>query len=256
MYSLSVDKGLMVGGSGYGVVIVGGGVVGSEAAFACSAKGIKTLLVTTSLDSVYALGADFHCSEPPPGTLMSRLLEGTEEDKVIDTSVLRIEAKYFLENLDNLHLLQSNVIDLMWTDTRLGGVITWEGVVRFAPRVALCVGSFLKARLSSGTVIEVAGRLSEMAYDDLYLNLVKYGYVFETTKIEFPNEPGALAHKVTFERFALDELGRDGFALKRTPGLYSAGVCVDGELSYEDAAVRGHRLGIKLASNVNEETRD
>ena len=74
---------------------------------------------------------------------MSRLLEGTEEDKVIDTSVLRIKAKYFLENLDNLHLLQSNVIDLMWTDTRLGGVITWEGVVRFAPRVALCVGSFL-----------------------------------------------------------------------------------------------------------------
>tara|TARA_B100000686_G_C16569783_1_gene852303 strand:+ start:205 stop:960 length:756 start_codon:yes stop_codon:yes gene_type:complete len=250
---LEVNRGLGISTSGYEIIIVGGGIVGSEAAFVCASKGIKTLLVTTSLDSVYALGARVGQLKPAPDTLMANLLDGNMGASQPDGAVLRVKAKYILESLESLHLLQSNVTDLIWTETRLGGVVTWEGVVRFAPRVALCVGSFLKARLSSGSVIEVAGRLSEMAYDDLFLNLIKYGYAFENTSVEFPKECGALPYTVTFQRFGLHELGQDGFTLKRTPGLYSAGVCVDGELPHEIAANTGRKLGITLASAMNEE---
>ncbi|MCY4353239.1 MAG: hypothetical protein OXC09_00390 [Truepera sp.] len=48
------------------------GGAGSEAA--CASAGLDTLLVTTSLDTIYALAHDRFELEPPAGTLMAGLL--------------------------------------------------------------------------------------------------------------------------------------------------------------------------------------
>ena len=55
------------------------------------------------------------------------------------------------------------------------GVETWEGVPRRAGRVALCVGPFLRARLTVGAATERAGRPGEMAYDELVDDLAERG---------------------------------------------------------------------------------
>jgi hypothetical protein len=208
--------------------------------------------VTTSLDSVYAFAVDEVQQKPPSGTLMNCLLGFFRRTAEADNSMLRAEAKYALESLDSLHLLQSNVTDLLVASGKLSGVVTWEGVVRCAPRVALCVGSFLEARLRIGTNTEASGRLSEMAYDDLYLHLLEREFAFEQMQIEVPIVRGALPHSVVFQRFRQDEVGEDGFTLNRIQGLYSAGVCVDGELTYEVAALKGRALGLRLAAAVEE----
>ena len=118
---------------------------------------------------------------------------------------------------------------------------TWEGVDRFAPRVALCAGSFLRARLRVGALTETSGRLSEMAYDDLYNDLSVRGFEFVEVRLEAPSSRGAPPYTVTCQHFSRGEWRAD-FALPRLRGLYAAGVCAAGYLTYEDVAAQGLAL--------------
>ena len=219
-------------------------MVGSEAALACSRAGLSTLLVTTSLDTVYNLVGAGAALTPPDGTLLAELY-GAEPVEV-STFELHRRAKTVLERDPNLYLLQSSVSGLLTEGGRVVGVMTWEGVVRRAPLSALCVGSFLRARLTIGTLTETAGRLSEMAYDDLYDDLSARGYTFNDLTLSAPESRGAPPYTVLCKRFEPAEWDADTFRLGRLEGLYAAGVCTSGELSYEGAALEGQRLARQL----------
>jgi len=230
-------------GHRYDLIVVGAGLSGSEAAFACASAGRDVLLVTTSLDTVYNLVGDGATLEPPPGTLMARLVG---EAGYIGTWELHRRAKYALEAQPGVHLLQSSVSSLLVRGGAVQGVTTWEGVDRLAPKVVLCVGSFLGARLTVGALTEAAGRLSEMAYDDLYESLEELGFEMETVTLEASPSSGSLPYTVTCKRFAPAEWDAVSFALPRLGGLYGVGVCVSGGLPYEEAARLGRALAEKL----------
>lgn len=121
---------------------------------ACARAGLSVLLVTTSLDTVYNLVGAGAALTPPDGTLLAELC-GTDPVEVT-TFELHRRAKTVLERDPNLYLLQSSVSGLETAlETGAGrvvGVTTWEGVTRRAPLVALCVGSFLHARLTVSTL--------------------------------------------------------------------------------------------------------
>ena len=225
----------------YDLIVVGAGLAGSEAALRVARAGFSVLLVTTSLDTVYNLTGAAAELTPPEGTLLAELC-GSETQR-LETFDLHRRAKGTLEREPNLHLLQSSVTGLNVQSGRVTGVSTWEGVDRAAPRVALCVGSFLRARLTLGTLLETAGRLSEMAYDDLYDNLVTLEFTFDEVTLNAPESRGAPAYSVTCKRFASAEWNAETFTLGRLGGLYAAGVCVAGYLPYEAAVLRGQRLG-------------
>lgn len=129
---------------------------------------------------------------------------------------------------------------------RVVGVTTWEGVARRAPLTALCVGSFLHARLTIGTLTETAGRLSEMAYDDLYDDLTARGFTFDDLMLEAPESRGAPPYTVLCKQFESAAWNMETFKLGRLEGLYAAGVCVSGDLPYEGAAQEGQRLARQL----------
>ncbi len=224
--------------------------MGSEAALACARAGLSTLLVTTSLDTVYNLVGAGAALTPPDGTLLAELY-GTDPVEVT-TFELHRRAKTVLERDPNLHLLQSSVSGLE-TVLEIGvgrvvGVTTWEGVTRRAPLVALCVGSFLRARLSVGTLTETAGRLSEMAYDDLYDDLTARGFTFGDLTLTAPESRGAPPYTVRCRRFEGAEWDAGTLRLRRLEGLYAAGVCVSGDVSYEQAAQEGQRLARQLVA--------
>lgn len=229
--------------SEYDLIVVGAGLTGSEAALKVSRAGLGVLLVTTSLDTVYNLTGAAAELTPPPGTLLAEC--GGTEPQVLKTFELHRRVKGTLEREPKLHLLQSSVMGLLADGGRVTGVSTWEGVDRTATRVALCAGSFLRARLRVGTLTETAGRLSEMAYDDLYNNLVALGFTFDDVTLEAPESRGAPPYTVTCKRFADAERHAD-FALRRLEGLYAAGVCAAGYLSYEAAVLQGQQLGDAL----------
>jgi tRNA U34 5-carboxymethylaminomethyl modifying enzyme MnmG/GidA len=230
----------------YDLIVVGAGISGSEAAWAASRAGLDVLLVTTSLDTAYNLLGDGVVLDPTEGTLMAKIHEGIADARgYVGNWAFHRQAKYALEHQSHIHLLQSNVSALLGDDT-LRGVSTWEGVDRLAPRVALCVGSFLEARLKIGTLEEVAGRLSEMAYDDLYLDLAERGFAFAPQRLTATFEDGSLPYTVDYRRFADEEWDRDTFRLRRLPGLYAAGVCAAGYLTFDEAAAQGKALGEAL----------
>ena len=222
--------------------MVGAGVSGSEAAYACAAGGLDTLLISTSLDTVYMLH-DCVALTPPPGTLMAELHAKLADDQgYVGSSAWHRAAKGVLERQAGLYLLQANAVALLTEGKAIRGVATWEGVDWRAPRVAICVGSFLQARLTIGSLTEAAGRLSEMAYDDLYHNLQALGFSFVAERLELP---GGLPYRVEYQRFAPLQWNPASFRLQLS-GLYAAGVCAAGYLPLEAAALHGRQLAATL----------
>lgn len=235
----------------YDLIVVGGGISGSEVAYACAAAGWDTLLLTTSLDTVYNLLGDGAVLRPSANTLMAKLhAELADGQGYVGNWACHRAAKEALERQPNLHLVQSNAVALLTEAGAVRGIATWEGVDRLAPRVALCVGSFLRARLTIGSLVETAGRLSEMAYDDLYLNLQALGFAFEEVRLEARFTDGSLPYYVDCLRFAAQHWDPDTFRLPPLVGLYAAGVCAAGYLPFEAAAEQGRRLAEALIREV------
>lgn len=221
------------------MLIVGAGFAGSEAAFALARRGVGVGLVTTSLDSVYL---PFTPIAPPfpQGSLLAEVgeagLAGWE---------LHSRAKYRLEHQPHLHLIQSSVTKLILRDGATVGVETWEGPRKTASRVVLALGSFLAPKLYIGKVAEDAGRLSEVAYPDLYECLRGLGFAFESHSAEVPAQAGAPGYRVEYQVFAGSEWEASSFRLGRLEQLYALGLCVrDG--TYAEMALEGLRLAETL----------
>ncbi len=227
----------------YDVLIVGAGIAGTEAALACAKANLDTLLVTTILDSSYTLFSDLVILQAPKDTLMSHALDGQQQIKTWD---LHRAAKYALEHTKNLHCLQSNVSSLIVEDDCVIGVNTWEGVPRFAKKTVLCVGSFLEARLTLGSLTEKAGRLSEMTYDEVYQDLCSRGFRFESIELEAKDvQP---TYKVVCKVFD-QEFDKQSFASHRLKNLYAAGLCAFGDVRYEEAAMQGLKVASSIVAN-------
>lgn len=235
-------------GHRYDVIVIGAGIAGCEAGYACARAGLDTLLVTTSLDTVYNAVGDAVRLEPFDDTLMRTLWEEhADSGGRVATSRLHRAAKYALERQDGLHLLQSNVTGLRMDERgRVDGVETWEGVPRYGSPVALCVGSFLQARLTMGSLTEAAGRLSEMAYDELYLDLESRGVPFRNAVLSADPAGGTLPYEVRCRVLEPNGVAGDGFGVPGVPGLFAAGLCARGYLPFEEAALDGVRLARAL----------
>ncbi len=233
----------------YDLVVVGGGVAGCEAAREAARNGLDTLLVTTSLDTIYNGVGDSAMLAPPAGSLMAELAPALSgPGGAVRWYDLHRAVKYELETETHLHLLQSTVSGLLERGDVVTGVATWEGVDRLARRTVLALGSFAGARLTSGSSSEEAGRLSEMAYDDLYRDLLRRGFTFEEIELNASPQAGSLPYTVSCHRLAPDEWREESFELPRLGALYAAGLFSAGYLGYEAAAEQGMRLGALLSA--------
>ena len=108
------------------------------------------------------------------------------------------------------------------------------------------MGSFLRARLTIGSLTEPAGRLSEMAYDELYLDLEARGVRFRDVVLSADPAGGALPYEVRCRVLEPSGLAGDGYRVPGLPGLYAAGLCARGYLPFEEAALDGVRLARAL----------
>jgi tRNA U34 5-carboxymethylaminomethyl modifying enzyme MnmG/GidA len=228
------------------VIVVGGGVTGSEAAWRLARAGVATLLVTTSLDTIATLPSDGWSFDPPPGGLLAALADEARRGSRWSARALHRGVKRDLEREPALHVLQSTVVDLRLDQAgRVDGVVTWEGVERAAPRVALCLGSFLGARLRVGDTIERAGRLSELADDALFERLTSLGVRFVTREAGIEGDALSPGYSVAFNALCDDETDDQG-RVRRLPGLYAFGLCAGGPCDLTASAEAGRRAAQAL----------
>ncbi len=239
------------------VLVVGGGAAGCELAWGLAHHGVATTLLTTSLDTLYALPADAWPGRPPATTLWSEVAsEARDAAGMQRAGPLRRAAKRELERLADLRVVQSNATALARGDAgEVIGVRTWEGPTVRADVTVLAVGSFLGARLTLGPAVELAGRLSEMAYDDLRDDLRDAGLRLRRHTVALGDDGVAPAYAVehdVVDEEELDPLRVGGRVVvgagrsRRWPGLWFVGACT-GDVGIETAAAAGRDLAAHLA---------
>lgn len=162
----------------FDIVVVGAGHAGCEAALASSRMGMRTLMLTMSLNSI----ADMPCNPNIGGTgkghlvreidalggemainidksfIQSRMLNRSKGPAVhslrvqADKRKYHIEMKKVLESEPNLVLREGEVVDIIVEDNITKGVITRTGAVYNGKAVILATGTYLKGRIFIGEV--------------------------------------------------------------------------------------------------------
>lgn len=162
----------------FDVVVIGAGHAGIEAALASSRLGMKTLIMTISLDAIAALSCNPNIGGTGKGHLVreidalggemalnidksfiqSRMLNTSKGPAVhslrvqADKNMYHVEMKKVLEDEPNLTLMQGEIIDILVEDKRIVGVITRTGAVYNTKAVVLATGTYLKGRVYIGEV--------------------------------------------------------------------------------------------------------
>lgn len=167
----------------YDAVVVGAGHAGCEAALALARTGIKTVMLTLSLDSIGFLACNPSIGGTAKGQIVGEIDAlggemGKNADKCAilmrmlntskgpavqslraqeDKTMYHVEMKKVLENTPNLDIRQAEVTKLLHKNGKLYGVKTALNEIYYCKAVVLCTGVYLKSRIIIGNHTEPTG---------------------------------------------------------------------------------------------------
>ncbi len=196
----------------YDVVVVGAGHAGCEAALASARMGLKTLMLSITLEAI----AMMPCNPSIGGTGKGHLVREIDalggemginidktfiQSKMLNTAKgpavhsLRAQAdkrryheemKKTIENTSGLHMKQAEVVKLLTEDDRVIGVVTKTGAVYNAKTVIIAAGTFLGGRIFIGESSYTAGPNGMAASTELSVNLKELGIPMRRFKTGTP----------------------------------------------------------------------
>lgn len=215
----------------YDVIVIGGGHSGIEAALAPARMGLKTLLVTQSLDTIGKLSCNPSIGGISKGNIVREIdALGGEMGHLADATMIQYRllnrsrgpavqaprvqadkdryhllAKHTLELEPNLHLYQDTIVDFAVSGADANGhvdsgaiqaVVTSRGRHISAKAVVLTTGTFLEGKIFIGEYETSSGRLGEQAAVGLGTALRRMGFAVGRLKTGTP--PRILKKSVDF----------------------------------------------------------
>ena len=196
----------------YDCIVVGAGHAGCEAAIACARLGASVLLCSLNLDNIALMPCNPAIGGPAKSTLVREIdalggVMGEAADatyiqmKTLNSSkgpavrALRAQSdkrqymdymRNLIEKIDNIHLRQACITDLLVKDGRVCGVIDEFGIEYSAPVAILTTGTSLSGRIFVGLKSYEAGRLGEKAAIGLSDSLRNHGIILKKLKTGTP----------------------------------------------------------------------
>jgi tRNA uridine 5-carboxymethylaminomethyl modification enzyme len=184
-------------GTEYGVIVIGGGHAGTEAALAAARMGEKTLLLTQNIETlgqmscnpaiggigkghlvkeIDALGGAMAVATDQAG-IQFRTLNLSKGPAVratraqADRQLYKRAIRRILESQANLTIFQQEAADLVLQGERVVGVLTNAQIEFRARAVVLTVGTFLGGKIHVGLDSHLGGRAGDPASTRLALRL-------------------------------------------------------------------------------------
>jgi len=209
----------------YGVVVVGGGHAGCEAARACARMGLRTGLITMNADLIAQMSCNPAIGGIAKGHLVReidalggvmgevadaagiqfRLLNTSRGPAVwspraqCDKKQYRVRMKAVLEQEPTLRILQAEVAALRIVDGRVTGVRLVDGRSILCGAVVITTGTFLKGLAHIGEERFACGRNGEPGSEVLAEQIRALGLRWKRLKTGTP--PRLDARSIDFSRF-------------------------------------------------------
>lgn len=238
----------------YEVVVVGAGHAGCEAAAASARMGASTCLITIHLETIAQMSCNPAIGGLAKGHLVReidalgglmglladetgihfRLLNRSRGGAVqgpraqCDKAAYRLTMKKWLEEIENLRLLQAVVTGLIFEEGRVTGVICQDGTKIKAGAVILTPGTFLNGLIHIGLHSYPAGRANEPPATELAQSLRECG--FKVLRLKTGTPMRLDRNSIDWDKFRPQPGDEDPvpFSLRTTRPLQNLVVCYVG----------------------------
>ena len=217
----------------YGVIVIGGGHAGCEAAHASARAGVKTLLITMRKESIGQMSCNpaiggigkshlarevdaldgLMCKTADNSALQRRTLNSRKGPAVRATRIQTCRDAYkqnmqaYINNREELDVLEASVTSLIIDGNTTRGVITDDGRKHYSISVIMTVGTFLGGKIHIGEKSFSAGRAGDKASNDL--EKFFFEHPFKIGRLKTGTPPRIKKHSINFSRLEIQHSETD-----------------------------------------------